>query len=393
MMDNQSRSTPNESEEVLLKLAREQVKHHAVMLLDPAGRVVSWLYGAQEILGYAAAEMIGQPLDVLFTPEDQALGIPRHEIEIATKDGRAEDDRWAVRKDQIRIWVNGALSALRDGDGRLVGFSKITSDRTDQKAKMDFLENRIEALAQADVRRRVFLGALAHELRNPLAALVSASELIRMTTPEGDQLEMPLQIIARQVDALRRLVDDLSDATRIGAGKVRLELAEIDLKKVVDEAVDCCRPHIDERRHDFRAILPDGPIYVEADAARLRQVIVNLLNNAIKYTDEGGHVWLKATVEGQEAVVRVEDDGVGVSPDMLPHIFDLFTQVESTVSKSAGGLGIGLSLVKDLVTLHNGTVQVRSEGAGKGSEFTVRLPRRQPRPTGSQGDRGDGGRR
>src|SRR5688500_6410719 len=149
--------------------------------------------------------MIGQPLDAIFTPEDRELGIPQHEIEIARKDGRAEDDRWSVRKDQTRIWVNGALAALRDADNRIVGFCKITSDRTDQKARIDFLENRIEAMTQADVRRRVFLGAMAHEMRNPLAALVRASELIRLTASASEDLDMPLQVIGRQVEALRRL--------------------------------------------------------------------------------------------------------------------------------------------------------------------------------------------
>jgi PAS domain S-box-containing protein len=362
----------------LLRLLLEQGKDHALLLLDPGGRVVGWLAGAEHILGYRAEEMVGQPAARLFTPEDVGRGLAEHELEVARKVGRAEDDRWQVRKDGTRIWASGVLLALRDAAGEVVGFGKVLRDRTDLRAQIQALENRAEALARADRRKDLFLGTLAHELRNPLAPLVNALQLIRLAGPTSEALAYPVQIIERQVEVIRRLVDDLMDTTRVGAGKVELKMGPVRLQEVLGRAAEACRPRAEERRQDFRVLLPPAPIALEADAGRLHQVVVNLLTNAVKYTPEGGGIWLKATVEGDEAVVRVEDSGVGISPEMLPRIFELFTQEESSRPRSEGGLGLGLPLVKELVALHGGSVQVRSEGKGRGSEFTVRLPLRRP---------------
>jgi PAS domain S-box-containing protein len=351
----------------LLRLLLEQGKDHALILLDPKGVVVAWLAGAETVFGFTAAEMVGQPVSRLFTPEDLARGAHEHELEVAGADGRAEDDRWQVRKDGTRIWANGVLTPLRGPSGGLAGFAKVLRDRTDVKAQID-------AHARADQRQRVFLGTLAHELRNPLGPLANAAQLIRQG--QGAAVEAPVRMIERQVEFIRRLVDDLMDFTRVSAGKVRLRLQAVGLEDVLTRAADCCRPEAERRRQEFRIILLPTPTVVEADPDRLQQVVVNLLTNAIKYTPEGGGVWLKATVEGDEAVVRVEDTGVGIGPDMLPRIFDLFTQEEESLDRSQGGLGLGLPLVRELVALHGGTVQVRSEGRGKGSEFTVRLPLR-----------------
>jgi signal transduction histidine kinase len=173
---------------------------------------------------------------------------------------------------------------------------------------------------------------------------------------------------------MRRLVDDLLDITRISAGKVKLELLEVALGDVLKAAVETCRPLIDDRTHDFHLIMGEAPVRVRADAVRLQQVFVNLIQNAAKYTEYGGNIWVKLLVEGREAVVKVEDTGIGISADLLPRIFDLFTQAEFAGDEHKEGLGIGLSVVRDITRLHNGTVQVRSDGIGKGSEFVVRLP-------------------
>lgn len=363
--------------EELLRLLLEQDKDHALLLLDAGGRIVGWLAGAEYIFGYRAEEMIGQPVTRLFTPEDVQRGLAEHELEVARKNGRAEDDRWQVRKDGNRIWASGAVIALRDFAGEVVGFGKILRDRTDVKGQIEALENRVEALENADQRKNLFLGTLAHELRNPLAPLVNALHLIRLAGPIHENLAYPIKLIERQVDFIRRLVDDLLDITRIEAGKVQLQVGPVRLQEVLNRAVETCRPKAEERRQDLLVLLPPAPIHLDADSDRLYQVVVNLLNNAVKYTPEGGRIWLKATIEGDEAVVRVEDTGVGIDAEMLPRIFDLFTQEESSRSSSEGGLGLGLTLVKELVTLQGGTVQVRSEGRGKGSEFTVRLPLQQ----------------
>jgi two-component system CheB/CheR fusion protein len=366
----------------LLHLLLEQSKDHALILTDAAGLVVGWFPGAEQVFGYTPPEMIGQPVLRLFTPEDRERGLADHELEIARRDGRSEEDRWMLRKDGNRVWTSGIVMALRDKGGALCGFGKVLRDRTDVRGQVESLENRLSALLKADERKNIFLGTLAHELRNPLAPLVNALQLMRLTRPADPDLVYPVKLIERQVEFLRRMVDDLLDLTRIGAGKIELQKARVDLNEALRRAAEACRPRAEERRQAFHVLLPPTPIPVEADPARLQQVFVNLLTNAVKYTPEAGTVWLKSTVEGNEAVARVEDTGVGIAEAMLPRIFDLFTQEEESRYRSDGGLGIGLSLVKSLVTLHGGTVQVRSEGRDKGSEFTVRLPLR-PEPDGA----------
>jgi PAS domain S-box-containing protein len=370
MSDPQQSKQPDE----LLALLLRQAKEHALILLDPRGTVVGWLGGAEQVFDYTAAEMVGQPVSRLFTPDDLQRGLADHELEVARHNGAAEDDRWMLRKDGSRVWVNGVVVALRDDSGQVVGFGKTLRDRTDVRAQIDALENRVAALLKADERKNVFLGTLAHELRNPLAPLVNAVQLLRLRRPGDPDLAYSVQLIERQVEFLRRLVDDLLDVTRIGAGKIELKKEPVSLGEVLRRVMESCRPRAEERRQHVELILPTGAIVVEGDRARLQQVFVNLVTNAVKYTPEGGRVWVKATVEGKEAAVDVEDTGMGISAEVLPKIFDLFTQEEESRYRSEGGLGIGLALVKSLVTLHGGTVQVRSGGKGKGSQFTVRLP-------------------
>jgi PAS domain S-box-containing protein len=370
MSVQQGRGGPDD----LLQLLLQQGKDHALLLLDPDGRIIGWLGGAEYIFGYRAEEIIGQRAERLFTPEDLERGLAQNELDTARKDGRAEDDRWQVRKDGTRIWASGVVVGLRNSEGEVVGFGKVLRDRTDVKAHIEALESRIHSLTVADQRKNIFLGTLAHELRNPLGPLANALQLIRLTGAAPPHLAYCIQIIERQADFIRRLVDDLLDVTRIEAGKVELKLGVVELQEVLRRAADICRPKAEERQQLLQVILPPTAIPLQADADRLHQVIVNLLTNAIKYTPPGGRIWLKATTEGDEAVVRVEDTGIGIDAEMLPRIFDLFTQEEASRSHSQGGLGLGLPLVKELVTLHGGTVQVRSEGRDKGSEFTVRLP-------------------
>jgi PAS domain S-box-containing protein len=347
----------------LLRLLLDQAKDHALLLLDAQGTIIGWLAGAEHIFGYTPEEMVGQPVTRIFTPEDVERGLAQHELEVARNNGRAEDDRWLVRKDGSRFWASGVVVPLRDAGGRVVGFGKVLRERTEVKAQIESLESRAETLARADRHKDLFLGTLAHELRNPLAPLVNALQLIRLAGPVSEGLAYPIKLIERQVEFIRRLVDDLLDITRIGAGKVELKLGPVQLQEVLKRAADACRPKAEERRQDFRVLLPPAPITREADADRLHQVVVNLLTNAVKYTPEGGRVWRKATVEGDEVVVRVEDNGVGIDAQMLPRIFDLFTQEEPSRSRSESGLGLWLPEVM----LHGGTVQIRSE-------FTVRLP-------------------
>jgi two-component system CheB/CheR fusion protein len=316
--------------------------------------------------------MVGQPLGILFTPEDKDRGIPDQEVQLAVNFGKAEDDRWQLRRDGSRFWATGILIALRDQNRNLVGFGKILRNRTDLREQLEALRNQVQALTAANQRKDNFLATFSHELRNPLAAICTAVELISRTASRNAHLEGSLKLIEEQLDFVRRMLDDLLDVTRISTGKVRLNIGPVVLQEIIEKAVDSARPRVEERRQRIQVIGPWSAIVLQGDRDRLQQVFLNLLSNAVKYTPEHGAISIKVTTEADEAVVRVTDTGVGIPHDMLPRIFDLFTQVESQLSH--GGLGIGLALVKDFVALHGGSVQVRSEGVGKGSEFMVRLP-------------------
>jgi CheY-like chemotaxis protein len=213
---------------------------------------------------------------------------------------------------------------------------------------------------------------LGHELRNPLSPILTAVQLMRLRAP--DLLAKERTIIERQVNHMVRLVDDLLDVSRITRGRIELKKEVVDLVTVVGRAVEASRPLIDARKQHLEIVLPAETARIEGDVTRLSQVLSNLLHNAAKYTEEGGHLALHAGCEGDEVVVRVRDDGMGIAPDVLPHVFELFTQSERTLDRAQGGLGIGLTVVKRLVEMHGGRVEAASGGTGCGSEFTVRLP-------------------
>ncbi|HEX6984029.1 MAG TPA: ATP-binding protein, partial [Planctomycetaceae bacterium] len=231
-----------------------------------------------------------------------------------------------------------------------------------------------EALADADRRKTEFLATLGHELRNPLAPIRTGLELVKLAGDDPAVVGETLGTMERQVGQMVRLIDDLLDVSRITQGKLRLRTCRVALADVVRDAVEAARPVIDEAGHDLAVTLPEGPVHLDADPARLAQVISNLLNNAAKYTPEGGRIRLSAERQGGDAVVAVRDDGIGIPAGMLDRIFEMFAQIDRQMETGYKGLGIGLTLVKRLVEMHDGTVEVRSEGEGLGSEFCVRLP-------------------
>jgi PAS domain S-box-containing protein len=360
--------------ENLLLLMAEQTKELAVILLDPNGIIRWWSSGAQQIFGIPKCDAVGSHSSRLFTPEDVALGLPDHEMAVAKANSSAEDDRWLLRGDGSRFWSTGIMVALHNDKKELLGFAKVMRNRTDLKEQLESLRQQVEAATTANQRKDIFLYTLSHELRNPLAPLINAVQIIRMTAKDSPEVDTSLRTIERQVESLQRLVGDLLDLSRIGAGKVDIHKETLAIHEVIGRAVESARPAVRERHHRLDVLLPPGIIWVEGDPIRLEQVFLNLIQNAAKYTPECGRITIKATVEGREVAVRVEDTGIGIPHEMLPKIFDLFTQVEAARSGSQGGLGIGLTLVKQLVTIHGGSVQVRSDGPGKGSEFIVRLP-------------------
>jgi signal transduction histidine kinase len=231
-----------------------------------------------------------------------------------------------------------------------------------------------ERLREADRRKDEFLAMLAHELRNPLAPVLNAVHILRRVGSNEARLAWCRDVIGRQVEQLTRLVDDLLDVSRITRGKIELRKEPVDLAAIVQRAVETSLPLIDAHRHRFLVELPSEPVRVEGDPIRLAQVVSNLLNNAAKYTDEGGSIGLRVEAAGREVFIRVRDTGRGIDPSALPHLFELFYQVDRTPDRSEGGLGIGLSLVRSLVAMHGGEIRAYSEGRGRGSEFVIRLP-------------------
>jgi signal transduction histidine kinase/DNA-binding response OmpR family regulator len=236
------------------------------------------------------------------------------------------------------------------------------------------LERRAGELAESDRRKDEFLAMLGHELRNPLAPLVTALQLLRMRKSDDPIVIRAERAMERQLAHMVRLVDDLLDVSRINRGKIELRLAPAELHTVFEHALQTSRPLIEERHHAIDVAQPPAPVAIVVDSTRLSQIISNLLNNAAKYTPAGGRIWLSAAASGPDLTIRVRDNGIGIAPEALPHIFGMFVQLPGAATRSLGGLGIGLTLVKRLVELHGGSVSAHSEGPGRGAELTVRLP-------------------
>jgi PAS domain S-box-containing protein len=540
------------------------VRDCAIYMLDAGGCVSSWNAGAARIKGWNAEEVLGQPYEVFFTPEDRDAGVPAKLLAAAVREGSHRTTGWRVRKDGSRFYVEGSLTVLRDSEGQVGGFAKITRDLSllmledasgvrlcsagaareaaeaaerrvrASEERLARLQQVTAALSQAasvedvaatvlrecadtmgatggavyllaadgkslemlgqrghpneaaeahpslpldaatpltdaarerrpafyesfdecadqypELRRAIaagdfqasvalplvahgdllgvlgvrfsarrafnesertllltfsdvsaqaldrarlfaaesdaraaaesasrakdeFLAMLGHELRNPLAPISTAIQLMKLKGDDRSQRER--DIIERQVLHLNRLVDDLLDVSRLARGLISLSKAPIEVSEILSKAVEMAGPLFEQRNQKLIVSASRPALSIDADAMRIAQVVSNLLTNAAKYTPPGGNVWLSAELEGNEAVIRVRDDGEGIGPDLLPHVFDLFVQGQRSIARSEGGLGLGLALVKSLVALHGGTVSATSQGPGHGSEFTVRVP-------------------
>ena len=265
-------------------------------------------------------------------------------------------------------------SPIRDGSGRIVGASKIARDITTRKHAEQETARLNAQLQEADRRKDEFLAALSHELRNPLAPISNSLHILRLSGELSPGMERVRAIMESQVQHLVRLVEDLLDASRITRGKTELRKDRVELAAILDNAVETSRPQIEAAGHQLALSLPAETLLLDADPVRLVQVLANLLNNAAKYTERGGQIWLTAQRAGAETVISVRDTGLGIPADMLPRVFDMFSQVDRTLSRAQGGLGIGLALAKTFVELHGGRIEVYSQGPGQGSEFVIHLP-------------------
>ncbi len=330
------------------------------------GIIRSWNAGAERLFGYSSAEAVGQPITLIIPPE--RLAEERYILDRLVRGERIEHyETVRVSRQGRRLDISLTVSPIRDGDGRIVGASKVARDITDRKRSE-------EALREADRRKDEFLALLAHELRNPLAPLRNGLEIMRLAAGDANAVSQARGMMARQLGHMVRLIDDLLDVSRINRNRMELRRSRLLLADVLSSAVETARPLIDAAGHTLVVSLPPEPVALDADLTRLAQVFANLLNNSAKYTDRGGHIWLTAEQRGDDVFVAVRDDGIGIPAESLPTIFDMFSQVDRTIERSRGGLGIGLALVKGLVEMQGGTVTAESAGAGKGSTFTVRLP-------------------
>jgi two-component system CheB/CheR fusion protein len=380
--------TQRKTAAVALRDAEERVRlfvegatDFAIIFIDPDRKILVWNTGATHMFGWTREEIVGRPIDILFTSEDRTLGIPRSELQDATQNGRADDERWHVRKDGSRFWASGALTSLGpSADGR-VGFVKFMRDSTAHKLTQDQLyaatvasRNAQSEAVSANKSKDEFISTVSHELRTPLNTIRLWTRMLQSDKlPDSDRLE-GIRMIERAAVAQQQLVDDLLDVSRIASGKLRLALRETRLASSIQDAVEAVRPVSDNRGIQLQSQICEDIGIVRADPDRIQQIVWNLLTNAVKFTPSGGRAEIIARRDQDIVEIKVTDTGIGIRTEFLAHVFDRFRQAEAGTARSHGGLGLGLAIAKQLVELHRGTIEAESAGEGHGTTFTVRLP-------------------
>jgi two-component system, chemotaxis family, CheB/CheR fusion protein len=337
------------------------------------GIIQSWNTAATRIFGYTAEEAIGQPITLIIPSDLQ--GEERAIITRLRAGKRVEHfDTMRITKDGRRIPVSLTISPIHDLSGRVIGASKIARDISERRRAEAALRHTEEALRVANQRKDEFMALLAHELRNPLAPIRYALAASRKAGTTPEQQARSQEIIERQVTHMSRLLDDLLNVARITRGALELRVTTLEFTTVLGTAIEAARPLLDAKQHTLSVDLPVEAPRLNADPIRLAQVFSNLLINAAKYTDPGGKIRVAARLEPDTLVVAIRDTGIGIAPEMIPRVFEMFTQGQRALDRSQGGLGLGLALVRGIVELHGGSVSVQSAGENQGSEFTVRLP-------------------
>lgn len=370
-----------ESEE-RYRLIVEGVRDYAIISLDADGSVTSWNQGGERLLGYREEEIVGKPVDIIFTPEDRASNQPQIELEKARASGRAEDRRWHLRKGGARFWADGMTEALLGGDGKtLTGFVKIMRDSTAlylaEEERRQLLASEQAARRKAEEASRLkdeFLATVSHELRTPLNAIYGWSKILRSGKLDLNASANAVEIIERNARAQIQLIEDLLDVSRMITGKLRLEIAPVDAAAIIRDQIDAVRPAAEAKSIEIQIEFEPISSVVQADPNRLQQIVWNLLSNAVKFTPAGGRVKVELRAVDGEIEICVRDSGAGISPEFLPFIFDRFRQAEEVTTRLHGGLGLGLAIVKSLVEMHGGRIWAESAGAGRGAIFTVRIP-------------------
>lgn len=371
-----------------LRLIVENARDYVIFSTDLERRVTSWNLGAERILGYSEAEILGTTADVIFTPEDCADCAAAREAQLALEEGRAPDERWHVRKDGSRFWGSGVMMAMRNDRGEAVGFVKIFRDQTEIREAHKALEQSREELwaalqeterardeAEAASRTKdQFLAVLSHELRTPLTPVIMISETLLATEVLPPLVREGLESICRNVQLEAHFIDDLLDVTRISRGKFELARQPVSLHEAILGAVEISTPDIQSKQQRLTVELAAELDEVRGDFPRLQQIFWNLLKNASKFTPEGGELRVISRNKPGRIVVEVIDNGCGIDPNALSSIFEAFRQGDDSITRRYGGLGLGLAISKATVDAHGGSVRAFSAGADKGTTLTVELP-------------------
>ena len=358
----------------------EEVQDYAIFMLDPNGYIQSWNAGAEAIKGYKEAEIIGKHFSVFYPDEDIKRDKPGFELKVAGEVGRFEDEGWRLRKDGTRFWASVIITALRDKEGVLRGFGKVTSDLTERKkAEEQRLQLAREQVARSEAEaasraKDEFLATISHELRTPLNAILGWGRMLRSSNLNEESVNRGLNSIERNAKLQAQLIDDLLDVSSIISGKLRLTVVPVDLQPIIEAAIDSMRPAADAKGIRLQVMLDSHAGLISGDPDRLQQIIWNLLSNAVKFTNKEGRVQVSLQRKNSHVEIQVSDTGRGISPEFLPYVFDRFRQADSSISRMHGGLGLGMAIVRHLVELHGGTVQAQSPGEGQGTTFTVELP-------------------
>jgi PAS domain S-box-containing protein len=371
--------------ENLFRLIVESVSEYSIFAIDTGGRILSWNKGAEEVFGYRKEEIVGESFAILFTPEDRSQGAPERELENVRSNGRSGENRWHLRKDGSRLWVSGLVNPLRDEDGNLVGYVKVARGddeeaaartRAEEKREEDLERERVARSESEDASRMKdeFIALISHELRSPLNAILGWTRILRQGRPDEELYLRATEIIERSARMQSQLIDDLMDTARIVRGKVKLEVQPVNLAPLIEKAMDVVRPAADAKGITLDAVLEREADQITGDPDRLQQVVWNLLSNAVKFTTEGGRVEVKLGRVDPYIQISVRDTGCGISPEFMPYLFERYRQADASAARRKGGLGLGLSLVRQLVEMHGGSVTAESEGEDKGATFIIKLP-------------------
>ena len=361
--------------ETHFRLLIDALKDYAVITLDPEGRIRTWNAASERILGFPAQDVLGQSANIFYAQEDRDSGVFDDELETARREGSASDDRWLWRKDGHSFFASGVTTAIRSEHDELIGFSKIVRDATDAHMAADALRLAKDQAESANRAKDHFLAVLSHELRTPLTPILAAVRLLEMKHSLPREAHPTLDLIRRNVELEARLIDDLLDLTSIARGKLSLNFANVALDALLTSALDMSEADLRAKSLTLETHFDAARFVVLGDAARLQQIVWNLMKNAVKFTPSGGRIEVRTwNPDAMTIAVSVTDSGIGISAEALPRIFSAFEQADDSITRSFGGLGLGLAIASTLAQKHGGTLSAYSEGRDTGARFTLTLP-------------------